>query len=440
MATLAAGQSSSFKGFAAAGNAIGLPTFGSFDTAPFAGVTTQYIYTTDGTSGSIGLTGNQSPSFFGGQIYVDGVAWAVSYTAYDGTHTSYSLTPANGTGFVNATNYNVSLTSAPVDPNITSAAAVTNLVNTTLAHTITADKTIASTAIIGGADAASFEINGTNQLRFASHAASSALGPLVVEIEITDTDGLTDTQTITVTVKAIVYVGGKIHKRAGATSTVNVTLSGLTGGIDTEARAGDFVIAGYGIGSTTDRDVAITSGYTEQADIFGNGSTYDANLGVFTKVMPGTPDANLTVGSTGSTNDAGVTHIRVYRGVDPSAPMDVAAATATGAGTGKPDPASITPTTTGAVAVFFGAQAALTAVALTSSDLGAFIQDTQADTVDVAVGSGHIEWISGAINPAVFGGGASNAANSWAAVSLALRPAWTGSAPDPTPYSFGFVA
>ena len=96
MATLTAGQNSSFKGFAAAGNAIGLPTFGSFDTAPFAGVTTQYIYTTDGTNGSIGLTGNQSPSFFGGQIYVDGVAWAVTYTAYDGTHTSYSLTPANG--------------------------------------------------------------------------------------------------------------------------------------------------------------------------------------------------------------------------------------------------------------------------------------------------------------------------------------------------------
>lgn len=426
MATLTAGQSSSFKGFAAVGNAIGLPTFGSFDTAPFAGVTTQYIYTTDGTNGSIGLTGNQSPSFFGGQIYVDGVAWAVTYTAYDGTHTSYSLTPANGTGFVNATNYNVALTSAPVDPNITSAAAVTNLVNTTLAHTITADKTIASTAIIGGADAAGFQINGTNQLRFASNAASSALGPLVVEIEITDTDGLTDTQTITVTVKAIVYVGGKIHKRAGATSTASVSLTDLTGGIASAPAADDFVIAGYGIGSTVDRDVAITTGYTEQADIYANGTSFDANLGVFTKSMPGTPDTTLTVGSTGSVNDAGVTIIHVFRGVDLTNPMDVAVVTATGTGTGKPDPGAITPITTGAVGVFFGAQSAGTMANLTSSDLTAFRQDWQSDTVDVGVGGGFIEWTSGALNPAVFGGGASNAANSWAAVSLALRPAWTG--------------
>lgn len=429
MATLTAGQNSSFKGFAAAGNAIGLPTFGSFDTAPFAGVTTQYIYTTDGTNGSIGLTGNQSPSFFGGQIYVDGVAWAVTYTAYDGTHTSYSLTPANGTGFVNATNYNVSLTSAPVDPNITSAAAVTNLVNTTLAHTITADKTIASTAIIGGADAAAFEINGTNQLRFASNAASSALGSLVVQIQITDNDGLTDTQTITVTVKAIVFKASKFYSRAGATSTAPVILTDfsnpLTGANSIAAAIGDTIVAFPAIGSNADRDMIVNSGYAEHADHYVNGTTYDANIGLFTKTLTST-ETSLTIGSSGSANDAQAMILMLFQGVDATTPMDVSVVLDQGTGTGKPNPAAITPATPGAIAIFGGAQAAATAVALTSSDLTAFTQRVQADTNDIGVGAGFIEWSGGgAIDPAVFGGGASNAANSWATISAVLRPAWT---------------
>lgn len=348
--------------------------------------------------------------------------------------TSTGVGSATGTpGDWNALPFYIELYEIP-PPVITSASTVENLVNTTLAHTITATKTIASTAIIGGTDAALFEINGTAQLRFVGNGLSAALGNRQVQVRVTDTDGMTVDQTITVPVKAIIFKGIKVYSRAGATTTATSSLTDfanpLTGATGIPAAIGDTVIVIPAIGSNADRDMIITSGYTELADHYVNGTTYDANIGAFLKQLSAA-DTTVTFGSSGSANDAQGGVLLLFRGVDPTTPLDVALVPGGGTGTGKPNPEPITPVTVGAVGVFGGAQAAATAVNLTSSDLTAFRQVIQADTNDIAVGAGFIEWSgSGAIDPAVFGGGSSVAANSWASVSFALRPAWVATGTD----------
>lgn len=406
---------------------------GSLSPDTFGGFLCSRLFTGQ-TAGSITLwlQGDATAYLAGKVITVDGTPYATisSAPAYNGFRTQIEWTYGPG-NFVPGNSYSIDVGSGtPSAPNITSASSIINLVNTTLAHTITATKTIVSTAITGGADAAGFEINGADQLRFYSNAASNALGSLVVDIEITDTDGLTATQTITVPVKAIVFKGSKFYSRAGATSAVPVILTDfsnpLTGATGIAAAIGDTVVGFPAIGSNADRDMILNTGYAEQADHYINGTTYDANIGLFTKKLT-SADTSCTIGSSGNANDAQAMILMLFQGVDGTTPMDVSVVLGQGTGTGKPNPEPITPITPGAVGIFGGAQAAATAVALTSGDLTAFTQRIQADTNDIAVGAGFIEWSgSGAIDPAVLGGGASNAANSWATISAALRPAWTG--------------
>jgi len=428
-----------------AGDILGIyqgyyPAFsaGSLSPDTFGGFTCT-VLATGFTAGRISasFSGDATAFLAGKAISVNGTAYSTiaSGPTYDsGSNTTsieWAYAPGNFSTTPGSNEYTIDIgAGGPASPNITSPSTVPNLIGTKLAHTITADKTIASTAITGGADAAEFEINGTAGLRFAGDANSDTAGSYVVEVTITDTDGLTASQTITVPVKYILYVGGKTWSRAGATTTTNVSLTDLTGGVASAPAENDYVVVMQGIGSNADRAVATTSGYTELADIYANGTTYDANLGVDAKFMGSTPDTTVTIGSSGSANDAQAARIMVFRGVDLTTPMDVAVVTATGTGTAKPNPGAITPITTGSVGVFSGAQAAATAAALTSSDLTAFASVNQADTNDIAVGAGYIEWSgSGAMDPAVFGGGSNNSANSWAAVSIALRPAYTSGGP-----------
>lgn len=446
MANLKAGDFAGFfQGYARVGSAIGT-SFGELSAEPFAGFTVDSLVT--GTTAGydiLTLVGNTVGAFTDTTFTVNGNSWSIGSGTYNGSSaTDYPLTTSGGE-FVNNVTYTVLASGGgPVSPVITSSSTVENLINTVLAHTVTATKTIASMAITGGASAASFEVNGTAGLRFVGNATSSALGSLVVDVQITDTDGLTASQTITVPVKAILFKGIKVYSRPGATSTATSSLTDfanpLTGAINIAAAIGDTVIVIPAIGSNADRDMIITSGYTELADHYVNGTTYDANIGAFLKTLAAA-DTTVTFGSSGSANDAQGGVLLLFRGVDPTTPLDVAVVLDQATGAGAPNPAAITPVTTGAIGVFGGAQAAATAANLTSSDLTAFRQVIQVDTNDIAVGAGFIEWSgAGAIDPAAFGGGSSNAANSWASVSLVLRPAWTGGSPSPRPYSFGFIA
>lgn len=235
---------------------------------------------------------------------------------------------------------------------------------------------------------------------------------------------------------AIQYVGGRTQAIAGANSgTANVALTGLTGGSGSQPAAGDLVMVGYASGKTADQAISI-SGYSEVLELYRDGSGADANLEVASKFMGASPDTAVAVPNSGSTADAVGVSVRVYRGVDPANPFDVAAAQASGTGTTNADPAAITPATPGAALVAFGAGAvAGTGTTFASSDLAAFHTLNSPDNNDATIGAGHVlNWQSGAVNPAAFTAGTVAAGNSWAAVTLALRPLQT------VTHQGGFVA
>jgi len=133
----------------------------------------------------------------------------------------------------------------------------------------------------------------------------------------------------------------------------------------------------------------------------------------------------VTIPAQGNVADGQAYSIQVFRGVDPSTPLDVTSTYATDSGTNNnPNPAAITPTTAGAwVVVCGGGASASNATAYTSS-LSAFLYANGQDTNDAVIGVGYYDaWTSGAYDPSAFGGGNTNTANSWGATTIALRPA-----------------
>ena len=223
---------------------------------------------------------------------------------------------------------------------------------------------------------------------------------------------------------AITYVGGQVGGRAGSTSTSSITFA-LTGGTNSTPQAGDLVIIGCTVASQGRTPTCAISGYTAQTQINANGTTYDTSLNMSRKFMGGTPDTTFTLPSTGNVQDAQRYTVQVWRGVDTTTPLDVTPVSASGTATGRPNPGSITPTTTGAFVGIIGAGAAATGAAYTApaNYTTNFLTGTTADTNDAMVGSGYRSWTSGAEDPAAYTGGTTNAVDSWAAFTYALRPA-----------------
>lgn len=223
----------------------------------------------------------------------------------------------------------------------------------------------------------------------------------------------------------IQYVGGHVEGFAGTTSNVTIFIDDLLGGLASAPAAGDLVIVYFGTGSTVDRNLVV-SGYDEVVELYSNDSE-DTNLVVAYKFMGGTPDVSFTLtGGTLSTADAGAVAVQVWRGVSEFIPFDVNRTTWTGTNGIFCDPPAITPVTPGSVIVAGGAGAHndSTLRTFSSSDLTGFISSGRGGSNAVAIGLGYHVWTSGSFNPAQFTfSGANSLAFSWAAVTLALRPA-----------------
>lgn len=244
---------------------------------------------------------------------------------------------------------------------------------------------------------------------------------------------------------AITYVGGVVAGRTGnSNSTIDVSLSsGLTGGSNTGVSAGDLVVVTVCTGSAARASVvAVTAPATYQnlTAQRTTATTYDTNVQVSYKFMPSTPDSVVTIPAQGNIADGQAYAVQVFRGVDPNTPLDVTPTYATGSGTNNnPNPAAITPVTAGAWIVVTGGGASATGTTLyTASYLTNFLTQNGADTNDGTVGAGYYTgWTSGPYDPAAFGGGSANAANSWGATTIALRPAPEAQTLTPTLYSNG---
>jgi len=238
---------------------------------------------------------------------------------------------------------------------------------------------------------------------------------------------------------AISYVGGVQGGRAGATTTTTQSLSGtLTGGSNTSPSAGDLVVVfcatgSDGTGAPTSQDISGNNNgaYTGLTFQSTSATTYDSGSEVSYKIQGGTVDTTVTIPSSGNARNAQRWVVHVFRGVDATTPLDVTSTYATGTATGRPNPALIAPTTAGAWICAFYASAAATGTAYTApTDFATdWLGGTTADNADCMTGGGYYTgWTSGNYDPAaITAGGTTNAADSWTATTIALRPA----PPDP---------
>lgn len=226
---------------------------------------------------------------------------------------------------------------------------------------------------------------------------------------------------------AIQFVGSRTVN--GNSGVLTCPLSGLTGGIDTEARAGDFVVASYAAVSTANLSLVVGDGtWTSPTGLWAN-DTRDANLRVATKLMTGSPDTQVQgSGNTTATNGASL-KVRVYRGVDPTNPLDVAIVTATGTNSAIPNPGSITPVTNNSMIVIIGAGsgAAVDSAVTVPAGYGNQVLDTiDPGNAIIHASADRLLAVAAAEDPAAWTGWTTSTSDGWCAITLALRPA-----PDP---------
>lgn len=163
--------------------------------------------------------------------------------------------------------------------------------------------------------------------------------------------------------------------------------------------------------------------YTELADVFGSDSN-SINAAVYRKVQGATPDSTVTVRENTSSITGWMSVVAlVLRGVDTTTPEDATTTTASGGNTGRADPPSITTVTANAWVLAFGAS---------SQQLA---DPTTAPTgYGNVVGIGHPGIIvstkeiatAGAENPGIYTDFTTSGLQSWAAATVAVRPAAGG--------------
>lgn len=220
----------------------------------------------------------------------------------------------------------------------------------------------------------------------------------------------------------IQYVG--ISNTTGSSTIGTLTLSMPAGIVNN-----DVAILNIGVGCVTNKTFVVNT-YTQINDLY-NSDTYDVSLYMGYRVLNGTEtNVSFTVNS-GNTADAYRASVIVFRNIDTSVVLDVAAVSNTNFNTGSPPLASITSVSNGCVIV----QTAGTGHNLStginySSSYGFTFQEqgTSNSTNDILLGIGY-----GNSNP---GGNATSigftavstnsASFSYATSTISLRPA-TGS-------------
>lgn len=221
----------------------------------------------------------------------------------------------------------------------------------------------------------------------------------------------------------IEYVGGQTQVLGTGDTTVTFA---LTGGLASTPADGDVVIVSVAVSSNTDYAIGVvTGGYAEISELYAN-ATRDTNLSVSWKRMGGSPDTSVVVSGKSTSSAAGSVVVQVYRGVDATQPFDVTSTTSTTLTSIKPDPASITPTTSGAIIVVAAATGSSNiSGTMSASYLSDFITGTDTATFYKTYASmGNVAWTSGSYDPAQFTfSGTDNTGYTSASVTMALRPA-----------------
>jgi len=234
------------------------------------------------------------------------------------------------------------------------------------------------------------------------------------------------------TMKVITFVGYAKITGTGASMTIDLTT--LLTDVGSPAPPGGailpddviFVLAGWAT-SSTNVDVQVT-GYTEIDDLFA-GTTRAVNLAVAWKAQGATPDTSITSNASNSAGNGSAAMAMVMRYVDPTTPLDVAYVSgthsATAAGNALADSPPITPVSPGAFIVsYVAATGDLTPAPLTISGMTKYGEAGMGGTArGYRLAAAHkTDWASGAFDPSAWSTSESAASDSWAAMTLALKP------------------
>lgn len=217
---------------------------------------------------------------------------------------------------------------------------------------------------------------------------------------------------------------GSAEASAASGASVTVTHPGTIA-------ADDVVYFCFSVVAASDLALSMsTAGYTQLAQLYAN-DTDDANLLITRKKMPATPDSTaVTTGGLGSVSCQACEH--VWRGQDLTTPEDATTTTATGIDSATANSPSITTATANAVV--------LTMIGATALDAAITAPTNYINQVDISLDSGDKDGLAGiasrsiaspaAENPAAWTNIATTSNDSWAAVSVAIRPAGAGGGPS----------
>jgi hypothetical protein len=230
----------------------------------------------------------------------------------------------------------------------------------------------------------------------------------------------------------ISFVGSLAYNFSGSGGTIDLTTDLLdTSGSPATLQEGDILIGGFGGGGGTSFQGRlmrlIPSLFSPFHDAASSDDTLDSALAAGYKFMGASPDTSILIPAGDYTRAIGT--IFALRGVHRTRPIDVAPVTASGIDTGRPDPAAITPTTTGAWILCFGCAGVSgggdltipTGLSATTNHWRAITQ-TSGTLRAAAAGGLKDDWTSGAFDCPQFGGGSTNSQASWTAVTVAIRP------------------
>jgi hypothetical protein len=212
---------------------------------------------------------------------------------------------------------------------------------------------------------------------------------------------------------AIEFVGAVTTSTSGSLS-----LTSLTGGLASAPAEDDIVIVVLSGNATSDVDISV-SGYTEIADLYANASIIDTQLGVYYKIMGGSPDTSVTIPSLTGLRCV----VQVWRGIDTTTPQDTTRTTATKTNSSVPDPPSITTISNDALVV----------IASGAGAPGPYTEPSGYSNVSKVGGSSSnalvaskIKATPGSENPGVWSGADDESFLSCASVTMAFRPAGVG--------------
>lgn len=254
------------------------------------------------------------------------------------------------------------------------------------------------------------------------------------ETEIISRIGAAEEVTVAVS-SGLTFVGYKLSSvPASAASTYTIGTTSLSGGTGGDVQNGDTVIIAYA--ETSAGDVAISvndetgATFTEipTGELWSDDNN-DTNFAVAVAKLSAAPPATFTINGTANANNSQGAILLCWRGGNNTV-LDVAATTATGANSAIADGAAITPTTAGSVVVAFYAAAIAAGNAgdyAGSAPSGwenfASLKNTGGATRNLIMCGFTQDWTSGALDPPSRNPGAEVLTSSWAAITIALRPA-----------------